>query len=890
MALIPDRTFDTLASADLQNLVAPLDLKSVREIRRTPTTLMARVADSTGKVTRVTITTDSVELTESECTSCAAVECVHVSTALHAWIEHRGRVQTAKRMSRVDRSLAKSDWMDGDLMTTYFHGCARVTAELDLKADGPALEVKLVSGDREARITIPPADVPAYLWNLSATVKKSDRVKSLRVAEKPLTPEIRADYDAEGRLQLAPVYTLGSKTLDHADIEKGLAGTQWYFDGRTYHPLGRVPTGIKEHFTKGRRTIEGDAIPAFIENEFKTLSNHVAFRPSEAVKQTQIVAKPKLSAIHVETGIGDWMELDPIYQAGDVRVALHEILAMQKPKGYLRKGNQFVMIDKQALRNELGNAATMGPDGRMRMRRAEYVLKRAEFKVAIEAGDGVKKFEADLDRLSNPKPDPVPKGLLTNLRPYQKSGYDWLRFLRRAGLHGVLADDMGLGKTHQCMALLLSIYEEGGRKPSLVVCPTSVLDPWMDKIRQYAPGLRPYKYYGPDRKPEMLGLGGMRVVLTTYNTLIRDIETLMKIDWEVAVLDEAQYIKTATTQFTRAAKQLNAVTRVALSGTPIENRLDELWSLMDFVLPGYLGTFEQFRKHFEIPIMKEEDGNALARLKKMIAPFKLRRIKSEVLADLPPKVEDYRFCDLTGHQQALYRAVTDRKGKELIDELKDVKAQVDYVSVFAALGKLKQICDHPALVLEGERTKDLQSGKFELFKEVMEEALRSGQKVVVFTQYLQMMDIIEEWLRANRVRFSEIRGNTKDRGEAMRQFQTNPEVKVFVCSLLAGGCGIDLTSASVVIHYDRWWNAAKEDQATDRVHRIGQTRGVQVIKLVTRGTLEEKIDKMISAKGQLMNSIVDVDAASFKKFTRDELIELLSMPAAMTREAEVATV
>jgi hypothetical protein len=885
MALIPGRTFDTLAADDLKPLAPPLDLKSVREIRRTPTSLMARVADSTGKVTRVTITTDSEELTESECSACAAVACVHVSSALHAWIGHRGKVQNAKRMSRVDRALEKPAWIDGDLMATYFHGCAKVALEVDLKGNGPALEVKLSSGDREARISIPPADAPSYLWNLPAAVKKSDRVKALRVAEKPITPEIRADYDADGRLQLAPVYTLGSKSLDHAAIEKGLAGTQWFFDGRTYHPLGRVPTGLKEHFARGKRTIEGDAIPEFITGEFETLCNHVAFRPSEAVKQTQVVSKPKLSAIHVETGAGDWMELDPVYQAGDVRVALHEILAMQKPKGYLRKGNQFVMVDKQAMRDELGAAGTMGPDGRMRMRKAEYVLKRAEFKVAIEAGEGVKKFEADLERISNPKPDPIPKGLLTQLRPYQKSGYDWMRFLKRAGLHGVLADDMGLGKTHQCMAFLLSLYEEGAKRPSLVVCPTSVLDPWMDKMRQFAPGLRPYKYYGPDRKPEALGLGGMRVVLTTYNTMIRDIEKLMTIDWESVVLDEAQYIKTATTQFTRAAKQLNAGTRIALSGTPIENRLDELWSLFDFVLPGYLGSFEQFRKAFEIPIMKDQDGGALARLKKMISPFKLRRVKSEVLADLPAKVEDYRHCELTPHQQALYRAVTDRAGKELIDELKDISANVDYVGVFAALGKLKRVCDHPALVLEGARTKDLVSGKFELFKEVLNEALGSGQKVVVFTQYLEMMDIIEEHLRANRVRFSEIRGNTKDRGEAMREFQTNPDVKVFVCSLLAGGCGIDLTSASVVIHYDRWWNAAKEDQATDRVHRIGQQRGVQVIKLVTRGTLEEKIDKMISAKGALMNSIVDIDAATFRKFSREELIELLTTPV-MVKEAE----
>jgi SNF2 family DNA or RNA helicase len=447
---------------------------------------------------------------------------------------------------------------------------------------------------------------------------------------------------------------------------------------------------------------------------------------------------------------------------------------------------------------------------------------------------------------------------------------------------------MGLGKTHQTMAFLLSLYEEGAQRPSLVVAPTSVLDPWIQKMREFAPALRPYRYYGPNRKPEILRLPGQRVIVTTYSVLIRDIAQLAALDWECAVLDEAQYIKTSSTQYARAAKQLHAGTRIALTGTPIENRLDELWSIFDFILPGYLGSGEKFRELYEIPIVKEQDAVVRDELKRRIAPFKLRRVKSEVLQDLPPKVEDVRMCDLSEHQAVLYRTIVQKDGEALADELRNTSRKVDYVSVFAALSKLKRVCDHPALLVPGGRARDLQSGKFDVFRELMDEALGSGQKVVVFTQYLEMMDIIEDHLRSLRVPFSEIRGDTRDRAEAMRVFNKKDECRVFVCSLMAGGVGIDLTSASVVIHYDRWWNAAREDQATDRVHRWGQRRGVQVFKLVTRGTLEEKIDRMIAIKGELMNSIVDVDAGAFHRFDREELIELLT--GHLTEPADAAAV
>jgi len=842
MGFIADRTLDSVTIADIPG-AADAPAADVREIRRTPTALAARLKDA-----RVTIAAD---FDDASCTACVPVRlaaapsgqapcCPHVAAALVAWVRKRVPVREPKRLGLVDRLLAGPGWASADDFVTDFLKGA--TGDVDLCADGSLL-VRLSARGRSATVTIPCDEAPAFLWNLPKGVVKSDRVRACRVSRRAIAPELRAEYDGEKRLVLRPVWGDGIVPAP---------GARWHFDGAAWHPLDTAPRDLRSYF-KGARAIDEDDIPAFIEGEFRTLCNHVAFRPSAEVRQTQIAPRPSLAAVRVKGGAGDWLELDPVYASGDHRLAMSEILAVQGKRKFIRRGNTW--IPAEPLQRYTGPT---------RMRRADLICQRPD--VPIE---GLPEFDPHAS-------DPLPKGLLSTLRPYQRTGYDWMRYLRRAGLHGVLADDMGLGKTHQAMAFLLSLYEEGATRPSLIVAPTSVLDPWIQKMRQFAPGLRPYRHYGPDRKPEMLRLPGQRAVTTTYTVLIRDIEQLAAIDWECVILDEAQYVKTASTQFARAARKLNAGTRLALTGTPIENRLDELWSIFDFCLPGYLGSAEKFRDRFEIPIVRKNDFLAVEKLKKAISPFKLRRVKSEVLSDLPPKVEDLRTCELSAHQAALYRAMVEKDGRALADELRDTAKKVDYMSVFAALSRLKRICDHPALVVEGGRARDLESGKFEAFKELLDEALRSGQKVVVFTQYLQMMDIIEEHLRSIRAPFAEIRGSTKDRAEALRAFNTRDDVKVFVCSLMAGGVGIDLTSASVVIHYDRWWNAAREDQATDRVHRIGQRRGVQVFKLVTKGTLEEKIDRMIAAKGELMNAVVDVDAGTFRRFDREELIELLT--------------
>ncbi|HVR87794.1 MAG TPA: DEAD/DEAH box helicase [Planctomycetota bacterium] len=832
MPLIPDRTLESVTASDIPG-AATAPVGTVREIRRSPTALVARMKDA-----RVTI---SADFEEADCTACPALPCPHFSAALLAWVKKRVPVRAPKRLGLVDRLLSSPGWKDADhFAQDYFRGAS---GDVDVQADG-SLVIRLRAGRRQATFELPADDAPGFLWNLPKGISKSEKLRGIRVSRKPISPELRAEYDDKRRIVLRPVWGNGVRPDPEA---------RWHFDGSSYQALDTVPRDLKGYF-KGERVIDEDDIPQFIESEFRALLRQPSFKPTKDVEETKIAPRPTLSALRVKDETGDWLELDPIYMAGDVRLAMSEILAVQGKRKFIRKGNTYIPAEPVK--------AYAGPT---RMRRVEFILNKPDLAI-----------EGDLPEFDPHRTDAPPKGFGASLRSYQQTGYDWMRYLRRAGLHGVLADDMGLGKTHQTMAFLLSTYEDGAKRPSLIVAPTSVLDSWMQKIRDFAPALRPYRYYGAERRPEILRLPGQRAIVTTYTVLARDIDYLSSMEWETVVLDEAQYIKTSSTLYAQAAKRLSAKTRLALTGTPIENRLDELWSIFQFVLPGLLGSQQSFRERFEIPIIRNNDFLAKEKLKKLIAPFKLRRVKSEVLQDLPPKVEDVRMCELSAHQAALYRALVERDGERLADALRDQGKKIDYISVFAALSKLKRICDHPALVVKGPRTMDLHSGKFEVFKELIQEALDSGQKVVVFTQYLEMMNIIEDYLRHLRVDFAEIRGDSRERADAIKRFNENEQCKVFVCSLMAGGVGIDLTSASVVIHYDRWWNAAREDQATDRVHRWGQTRGVQVFKLLTRGTLEEKIDKMIAAKGDLMNSIVDVDAGTFTRFGRDELIDLLT--------------
>ena len=462
------------------------------------------------------------------------------------------------------------------------------------------------------------------------------------------------------------------------------------------------------------------------------------------------------------------------------------------------------------------------------------------------------------------------KGMRTPLRPYQVKGVDWLRFLFENHLSGLLCDDMGLGKTHQAMALMLWLKGKKVKEPFLVICPTTVISHWQNKIREHVPRLRAVVYHAGNRNIQEM-LQNCDVLITSYGILRNDVLVLRDIPFSLVVFDEIQNLKNRETQNHQTACQLQARMRLGLTGTPIENSLAELKSLFDVVLPGYLGSDEEYASRYARP-EKIQD------LRRVIAPFTLRRLKDSVLEELPDKIEDLRTCRLSEMQISLYREAISTKGASLISELESSARRLPYIHIFALLNLLKRICDHPALVLNRvEEYQNYESGKWDLFQELLFETLDSGQKIVVFTQYLGMIAIMERLLETRGVGFVTLTGASQERGEIVRRFNQETGCRVFLGSLKAGGTGIDLIGGSTVLHYDRWWNAAREDQATDRVHRIGQKNAVQVFKLVTEGTLEEKISDIIERKRQLMNTVMQADNPELSKvFTREELIELLS--------------
>jgi SNF2 family DNA or RNA helicase len=571
----------------------------------------------------------------------------------------------------------------------------------------------------------------------------------------------------------------------------------------------------------------------------------------------------------------DWLHLsDVIYGAGTRTVSVRELLAARKQKRrYAFFGGGFVDLESDEIDTIIIDA---DPDdtGGMVVSRPSILQFSAIAGISLRI-TGAPDISAGLS-LCPLRPLRPLRGYTGSLRHYQESGVNWLLFLYDNRFGGLLCDDMGLGKTHQAIALMLAAREQRTRSGRmLVVCPATVVSHWERLLADFAPALDAATFYGTERA--MTAFRAKKsVTITSYGILRNDIAELSSIEFDAVFFDEAHNLKNALTGANQAARKINSRVRFGLTGTPVENSLLDLKTLFDIVVPGYLGSGEKFNAVFRIPIESNHEERVRQKLRRLISPFVLRRLKQTVLAELPPKIEETRTCLLSEEQTDLYREAIAGKGREFIAALNDLDKSVPYMHIFALLNLLKEICNHPALALD--RPRDYMthvSGKWNLFAELLDESMGAGQKVVVFTQYLGMVEMISAFLDTLRIRHTQLTGQSRNRGSIIRAFNEDPACRVFIGSLKAGGTGIDLTAASVVIHYDRWWNAAREDQATDRVHRIGQTRGVQVFKLVTRGTLEEKIDALIARKKESAAVVAEDPAESVKTFTREELLELL---------------
>ncbi len=455
----------------------------------------------------------------------------------------------------------------------------------------------------------------------------------------------------------------------------------------------------------------------------------------------------------------------------------------------------------------------------------------------------------------------LPKGLRASLRPYQEAGVAWLAELVEHDAGGVLADDMGLGKTLQTITHLLREKEAGrADRPSLVVMPTSLVGNWQRELEKFAPELRVVVVHGPKRDSQRSASASADVVLTTYPLLVRDLEHFKTNPYYLLILDEAQAVKNPKSLAARAVRELSARHRLCLSGTPIENNLEELWSLFDFLMPGHLGDAERFRTQFRVPIERLGNQLKLEALRNAVAPFILRRMKETVARDLPPKTEIVRAVELTGDQRELYESIRVAAHGDVRRAIREKGVQGATIAILDALMKLRQVCCDPRLVSVPSARGVEASAKLELFFDLLETQLGQRRRVLVFSQFTRMLDLIALGLEARGRAFVELTGATQDRQRVVDRFQAG-EVDVFLISLKAGGTGLNLTSADTVIHYDPWWNAASQAQATDRAHRIGQTRPVFVYNLIATGSVEERMLALQHRKSELASQLLGGTAA-----------------------------
>lgn len=473
---------------------------------------------------------------------------------------------------------------------------------------------------------------------------------------------------------------------------------------------------------------------------------------------------------------------------------------------------------------------------------------------------------------------PVPSSVKATLPVYQMDGVAWLERLRQMHLNGILADDMGLGKTLQA---IIAISQHKGKHPrslSIVVCPTSLVYNWKEECTKFNPSLRVLPVDGTptQRKKLLTGVGDYDLVVTSYSLLQKDIEFYQTIKLAYAILDEAQHIKNRSTRNAKSVKMLQAKYRLILTGTPIENSLDELWSLFDFLMPGLLSTYDRFVEKYVRNVSNTPNGGHLEHLRRKISPFILRRMKKDLLTDLPPVSEIVYHCHLSESQRELYKSYANSAREELSRLVKNEGFEKVQIHVLATLTRLKQICCHPAIFAK-DNPEAGDSAKYDMLLELLQSLIAGGHRTVVFSQYTRMLNIMRNDLERQGIRFCYLDGSSKNRMSIVKDFNDNAAIPIFLVSLKAGGSGLNLTGADTVIHYDMWWNPAVESQATDRVHRIGQTSAVSAYKLVSLNTIEEKIVELQNRKRGLVKKIVSCDDEAMAKLTWEEVLELLQV-------------
>jgi SNF2 family DNA or RNA helicase len=612
----------------------------------------------------------------------------------------------------------------------------------------------------------------------------------------------------------------------------------------------------------------------------------ISFGPRLDATMREIdIAEPEFS---LRAGSGeDWLSLDLKLSVQGKPVPLDpaEIQRwLQTGQTHTRTNDKRVLLvpteSWSEMREVLADCAVDQEPGRIRVARAF-----APFLAGALTAQG---FRAGGNAAAGPSAPPVKDRLdpqlWAQLRPYQAQGVEWLALLAQQKFHGLLADDMGLGKTVQALAFCAWLKKtESKPGPSLVVCPTSLVTNWLREAARFVPHLRTLDLTGPGRVQRLAAKNECDLLVTSYAILRRDVEHYRADEFSLVILDEAQHIKNRSSQNAQSAKALRARHRLILTGTPLENSVLDLWSLYDFLLPGYLGTAADFRERYEAPLTRDKAGapapRVMERLRHRVRPFFLRRTKEEVLKDLPPKLEHLALCELTDEQREVYRAVLAQGRRDVFEHSGKVAGQGrDRIAVLTTLLRLRQVCCHLGLLPEGDEKRAWKepSAKLDRTFELIDEAIDGGHRVLLFSQFVRVLHLLRDEARRRELRFCYLDGQTVERQAEVDRFQQDADIPLFFISLKAGGTGLNLTGADTVIHFDPWWNPAVEEQATARAHRMGQAKSVQAYKLIAAGTVEEKIQAMQARKRELFEASLGGDEAFVGRLSGEDLEELLA--------------
>ncbi len=693
---------------------------------------------------------------------------------------------------------------------------------------------------------------------------------SLRTAYGDLEVEVRADGISPPIIVRPPEPGQTRSTCIRTDIVAQQEAVQLLLD------LGLRPDESGESFVA-----EGDAALKFWSEGIGSLPETWDLYVPEELVGVQLRSQPVQMRAKVSSGV-DWLNVQISWESAGVDIDRREIeRCLREGKKFVRlSDNSYAPLDAERVQSlvdrEVELMASQGKNGKLPLSQVGRVQELLNQVNDPKLSASVKQLFKKISSFDEIKQVKKPRALRATLRPYQEQGLSWLKFIHDLGTGGILADDMGLGKTIQTIALLLCVKQEIKDIKALIVAPTSVVGNWQREIHRFTKTLTTALWHGAGRKEQQKELTTANVIITSYALLRRDIELLKKLKLDYVILDEAQAIKNPQSATAQAAKDLEPSRRLALTGTPIENRLSEVWSIFDFVAPGILPPLAKFEERYSRPI-DQGDSKAAARLKSTIHPFILRRTKLEVADDLPPKIESDKVIDVVGEQRAIYNQVLREVRAQVMGEVEKSGLAKSQLHILAGLTKLRQAACDPRLLGLPKEFSHEDSAKVTAFRELIEEAQAGGHRVLVFSQFVSMLKILRSALDEDKVKYEYLDGSTQDRTERIDRFQSDPTISVFLISLKAGGSGLNLTAADTVIHFDPWWNPAVEDQASDRAHRIGQNKVVTVYRLVAGGTIEEKILELKEKKRELVSSVLSEDAGGAKKLSRADLDDLFKL-------------